>query len=65
MLHPACGLAGGAKDWEELVVKHILDSPAPLIMYWLLHAFPPSTYLMPDRERGAGDSPAERRALGY
>ena len=51
--NPAYGLVG-AKDRRELVVKHILDSLAPLgIMHRLLRAFPPP-HNIADAGSGAG-----------
>jgi 16S rRNA (guanine527-N7)-methyltransferase len=51
--NPAYGLVG-AKDRWELVVKHILDSLAPLgIMRRLLRAFPPP-HTIADAGSGAG-----------
>ncbi|MDR0623769.1 MAG: 16S rRNA (guanine(527)-N(7))-methyltransferase RsmG [Treponema sp.] len=53
LFNPAYGLVG-AKDRRELVVKHILDSLAPLgIIHRLLRAFPPP-HAIADAGSGAG-----------
>ncbi|MDR1058118.1 MAG: class I SAM-dependent methyltransferase, partial [Treponema sp.] len=53
LFNPAYGLVG-AGDRRELVIKHILDSLAPLgIIHRLLSAFP-SPYNIADAGSGAG-----------